>query len=82
MLIAESLKADPQLSNREHARRTGASTTTVGTVRGELEDSGDVSKLDTLTDSMGRRQPATLPGRSRPARNQKDLFLESNLVKM
>lgn len=46
---AESLKSDPQLSNREHARRTGASTTTVGAVRGEMEKTGDVSKLDTLT---------------------------------
>lgn len=27
-LIAESLKQDPQLSNREHARRTGAHQTT------------------------------------------------------
>lgn len=65
-LIAESLKQDPQLSNREHARRAGVSTTTVGTVRGELEESGDVSKLDTLTDSMGRKQPATRPASQPP----------------
>lgn len=66
VLVAESLRADPGLSNREHARRTGVSTTTVGTVRGELEDSGDVSKLDTLTDSMGRKQPATRPASQPP----------------
>lgn len=57
-LIQKSLKADPQLSDREHAKRTGASPTTVGTTRTRLEDSGDVSKLDTRTDSLGRQQPA------------------------
>lgn len=57
-LIAQSLRQDPQLADREHARRTGASPTTVGTVRGDLEAAGDVSKLDTRTDSLGRQQPA------------------------
>ena len=60
-LTATSLKADPQLSDREHARRTGVSPTTVGTVRGKLEQTGDVSKLDTRTDSAGREQPASKP---------------------
>ncbi len=60
-LIAKSLKADPQLSDREHGRRTGVSPTTVGTVRGKLEQTGDVSKLDTRTDSTGREQPASKP---------------------
>jgi hypothetical protein len=30
-------------------------------VRDELESSGDVSKLDTRTDSLGRQQPASKP---------------------
>ena len=34
-----------------------ASPTTVGTERAEMEATGDVSKLDTRTDSKGRRQP-------------------------
>ena len=34
-LIAESLKADPILRDRDHARRCGASPTTVGRVRAE-----------------------------------------------
>lgn len=57
-LIAQSLRQDPQLADREHARRTGASPTTVGAVRTRLEDAGDVSKLDTRTDALGRQQPA------------------------
>ncbi len=58
-LVADSLKADPQLSDREHARRVGVSPTTVGAVRAKLEQTGDVSKLDTRTDSAGRKQPAS-----------------------
>lgn len=62
-LIAKSLKKDPELSNREHARRTGASTTTVGTVRNELIVEGQVSKLDTSTGSDGKSYPASQPPR-------------------
>jgi len=60
-LIAQSLRQDPQLADREHARRTGVSPTTVGTVRERLEDRGDVSNLDTRIDSLGRQQPASKP---------------------
>ena len=62
-LIAESLKQDPQLSNREHARRTGAHQTTVGTVREELVERGQVSKLDTSTGADGKSYPASQPPR-------------------
>lgn len=41
-IIAESLKADPQLSNREHARRTGANHETVQKVREATEESGEI----------------------------------------
>ena len=60
-LIAQSLRQDPQLSNRDHARRTGASHPTVAVVRQELEQTGDVESLSTRTDSLGRQQPATKP---------------------
>src|SRR5699024_8933359 len=49
-LIAESLKADPQLSNREHARRTGASDKTVGTARGDMEASAESPHFDKRLD--------------------------------
>lgn len=57
-LIADSLKADPQLSDREHARRTATSPTTVAAVRKDLQASGAVSNLDTRLDPRGYEQPA------------------------
>jgi hypothetical protein len=57
-LIAELLKADPSKSDRQIAKQTKTSPTTVGTVRAEKEASGDVSKLDTRTDTKGRKQPS------------------------
>ena len=60
-LIATSIAAAPELTDREHARRTGASPTTVGAVRAKLEESGEVSKLDTRTDPRGYEQPAAKP---------------------
>ena len=56
-VIAKSLMADPQLSNRQHAERVGASHPTVAAIRADLENSGDVEKLSTVTDSLGRQQP-------------------------
>lgn len=60
-LIAESLKADPQLSNREHAKRTGVSDKTVGTVRDELEESAEIphftERIDPRTGNAS--QPAS-----------------------
>lgn len=57
-MIAASLVAEPELSDRQHAAKIGVSPTTVGTVRSGLEASGDVSKLDTRTDTAGRKQAA------------------------
>ena len=47
-VLAASITADPDLSDREHARRIGCSPSTVGAVRREL--SGQVSNLDTHTE--------------------------------
>jgi hypothetical protein len=57
-LIAKLLKDDPGRSDRQVAETVKASPSTVGTVRAKMEESGDVSKLDTRTDTTGRRQPA------------------------
>lgn len=65
-LIAESVKADPQMSDREHARRTGVSPSTVGTVRSALEGEGQLSKLDSRVSADGRIRPATQPERLEP----------------
>lgn len=62
-LIAESLKADPQLSNNQHAKRTGASDTTVGKVRRELEATSQLGKSDTRLSADGRERPSSQPRR-------------------
>lgn len=63
-MIAASLVADPELSNRQHAERVGADHKTVGTVRDELEGSGEIPHFENRTDTLGRSAPATKPPRS------------------
>lgn len=65
-LIAESLKADPALSNVEHARRTGASDKTVNSIRQELQQRSEIPSVEKRTDSLGRQQPASQPPRPEP----------------
>jgi DNA-binding Lrp family transcriptional regulator len=60
-LIAKLMKMAPEKSDRQIAAQTKASPSTVGKVRKELEQTGDVSKLDTRTDTKGRNQPASKP---------------------
>ena len=62
-LIAESLKADPGLSNREHARRTGSSDNTVGSVRRDLESTAQIAQSETRVSGDGRVRPASQPQR-------------------
>lgn len=62
-VVIASLKADPQLSDRQHARRTGVSHPTVAGIRAELETKGDVESFSTRTDISGRQQPASRPDR-------------------
>jgi hypothetical protein len=57
-LIAKLLKADPEKSDRQIAETVKASPTFVGKVRAEKEATGDVSTVDTRTDTKGRKQPA------------------------
>jgi hypothetical protein len=72
-LIGKLLKATPEKSNRQIAETVKASPTTVGTVRAEMEATGDVSKLDTRRDSRG---PATsiesAEARASPQRHRTD----------
>jgi hypothetical protein len=56
-LIAKLIKTTPEKSDRQIAETVKASPTTVGTVRAEMEAKGDVSNLDTRTDTKGRKQP-------------------------
>ncbi len=60
-VITAALVADPARSDRQIATEAKVSPTTVGTIRKELEQAGDVSKLDTRRDTQGREQPSTKP---------------------
>ena len=74
-LIAKLLKAKPEQSDRQIANQIKASPTTVGKIRKESEDAGDVSKLDTRTDTKGREQPSTKPKQSaKPAAPPKNII--------
>lgn len=65
-LIAESLKADPGLSNREHARRTGVDKNTVKSVRDGLVAGGEIHHLDERAGPDGKVYPASQPSRPEP----------------
>lgn len=60
-LLAVSIKAEPEASDREHARRTGTSDKTAGVVRDDLERRAEIPHVATRTDSAGRQQPASKP---------------------
>jgi hypothetical protein len=59
-LIAKVLKAKPEASNRTVAKQVRAHHTTVGTVRAEMESTGEISQLDKTTGADGkkRKKPA------------------------
>lgn len=58
-MIAESLKADPQLSNLEHSRRTGASDKTVASVRSDLESHSEIPNDIPRINSRGQERPSS-----------------------
>ncbi|WP_100494939.1 ParB/RepB/Spo0J family partition protein [Mycobacteroides abscessus] len=60
-LVAESIKADPQLSDREHGRRTGVHNETAAAVRKELVTAGVVTESVTRIGRDGVPQPASKP---------------------
>src|SRR5690242_3900350 len=62
-IIAALLKDNPERSDRATAQIARASHPTVAAVRRELENSGEVEKFSTRTDSTGRQQPAAKPPR-------------------
>jgi hypothetical protein len=74
-LIERSLRSDPQLSNREHARRTGTSHNTVNTIREPLEKIGQIDHFPEHVDPRTGKasQPArkTSAARRRPTAYRK-----------
>jgi hypothetical protein len=75
--IARLLKSDPSKSNRQIAKTTKTSPTFVGKVRAEKEATGDVSTVDTRTDTKGRQQPSNkAPKKSKKAQPAKSAPIE------
>lgn len=58
-LLTQSIKTDPELSDREHGRRTGTDHKTASKVRDELTERGEIPHVELRTDRAGRRQPAS-----------------------
>lgn len=64
--IAAELTRTPDRSDRSIATMVGASPSTVGTVRRELEGEGRLSNLDSRRGADGRTRPATQTGGAGP----------------
>ena len=73
ILIQDQLKATPEKSDRQIAEALGVSQPTVSTQRAELEQTGDVKKFITSTDTLGRKQPRTRKpkGKHKPEQTHK-----------
>ena len=57
-LLAASIKADPGLSDRQHGERAGTDHKTAGSVRAELEATGEIPQLSDRCGADGRTWPA------------------------
>lgn len=65
-LLAASIKAEPEASDREHARLVGTSKNTAASVRTELESTGQIDQLTDRRGADGRVRPASQPPRPEP----------------
>lgn len=59
-LVTESIKADPQLSSREHGRRTGVHHSTAESVRQSLSAGGEISHLTPRVGGDGKSYPPAM----------------------
>jgi hypothetical protein len=66
-LIAMLLKRQPEKSDRQVAATVGVHHSTVGSVRAGLEGRGEISHVETRTDTKGRQQPGSKSKPSAPA---------------
>ena len=79
-VIAASLTADPGLSNRQHAERTGVSDKTVASVRERLEATAEIPQSDERVSADGRVRPATQPPRPEPVEERVDELAPGELA--
>jgi ParB-like chromosome segregation protein Spo0J len=81
-LIAKLVKADPSKSNRQIGEITKVSHHTVGDVRNELEQRGQIAHVETRTDSAGRKQPAKKgkSGKKSGAKGEKETITYQKVI--
>jgi ParB-like chromosome segregation protein Spo0J len=70
-LVAALIISDPAKSDRQIAKLTKVSPTSVGKKRRRLETTGEVSTVDTRKDARGHRQPASKARKTPASRTQK-----------
>lgn len=79
-LIQRSLKADPQLSDRQHAERAGTTHPTVASVRRTLEASGELESFTSRVSKDGAQRPATQTAPQPDHPSDADLFAGEDWV--
>lgn len=62
--LERSLRADPELSDRQHAERLGVHNETAGAARKRLVEAGELTESVSRVSRDGRERPATQPPRS------------------
>lgn len=60
-IVEAALKAQPEKSNREHARSLGVDHKTVGAARDALESTGEIPQFDKTVGADGKERPASRP---------------------
>lgn len=76
-LIREQLMETPERSDRQIGRELGVHPTTVGTQRRTLEESGQVSKLDTSIGSDGKQYPRQVERKQPEAKIDEQEFISA-----
>lgn len=81
--IAAELTRDPERSDRSIASTIGVSPTTVGGVRVELQQAGQLSNLDSRRSADGRTRPATQPAHASEKNSESRLdYIEQELLSL
>lgn len=60
-IVEAALKAQPEKSNREHAKTLGVDDKTVGSARARLESTAEIPQFDKTVGADGKERPATRP---------------------
>ncbi len=71
-LIASQMTEAPEVSDRQMSSTLDVDHKTVGAVRGELEQRGEIPHVSTTIDTLGRRQPRPRPSHGKSTSTYED----------